>query len=318
MMLMIEEAALSMSVQDEGRFGYQRYGLPESGPMDWYAHMCANILVGNPRQSTCIEIGFSSAKLSVDGSGLLAVCGTGYRLLLNGRKLPLWMAVKVKAGDELRLEKCTGGNWVYLAVAGGILSDEWMGSRSVYPRAGMGTMLAPGDTLQAKPGRLRPMLSAGRTIKPSFRPPYRPNITLRVVLGPHQERFVPETLDVFLHQAYILSPHSDRMGYRLTGTTLHHQEQGDLISQGMVLGQIQVPPDGQPIVMMPDHPTTGGYACIATAARVDLPLLAQAVPGLSEIKFELINHEAARTLLVETLNQLESAALPEEDAWLHL
>jgi len=318
MMLMIEEAALSMTVQDEGRFGYQRYGLPESGPLDWHACMCANLLVGNPRQSACIEIGFSSARLRVDESSLMAVCGMGYRLLLNGRELPLWMAFQVKDGDIIRLEKSTGGNWVYLALAGGILSDEWMGSRSVYPRAGMGHMLAAGDSLQAVPGRFHSMLSAGRTIKPSFRPPYRQNITLRVVLGPHQERFVPESLDVFLHQPYVLSSRSDRMGYRLTGPVLRYKEQEDLISQGMVLGQIQVPPDGQPIVMMPDHPTTGGYVSIATAVRVDLPLLAQAVPGLSKIKFEPITHKAAQTLLIETLTQLESAALPEEDVWHHL
>jgi antagonist of KipI len=317
MACIVEEAALMMSIQDAGRQGFRRFGLPASGPMDWWAFRGAHRLVGNPTRYACVEIGFSSSLISFMAEGLLAVCGAGYRLFLNNREIPLWMAFFVRGGDQLMLEKIPGGNWVYLAAAGGFQSQMWLGSRSVYPRAGLGGLISGGDRLvlseEAFPRRL-----AGRFMPMAARPTYSQEVEIRVIPGPHTNRFTQEGLHTFWHGAYQVSSRSDRMGYRLKGPVLKHQHRADLISQGMVLGEIQVPEDGQPIVMMPDHPTTGGYTCIGTVAKVDLPLIAQAEPLVTNCYFVPTVVEDAQAALVDTIRLLDTPIEPKEEEWLLL
>ncbi|MBW6466110.1 MAG: biotin-dependent carboxyltransferase family protein [Brevefilum sp.] len=318
MTLYIQEAALMMTVQDGGRFGYQRYGMPESGPMDGWAFQAANRLVGNDPGAACVEVGFSSAEISLERRCLLALCGAGYSLSVNGRPLPLWMSFLGKPGDHIRMDKIPGGNWAYLAAAGGIQSEVWMGSRSAYPAAGLGRKLAQGDRLPlgepcAQTGRF-----SGRSFPTAALPPYSLEPVIRVIPGPHLAWFTSESWDSYCQGAYFVSTQSDRMGYRLTGPTLAHHTGADLVSQGMVQGEIQVPGDGQPIVMMPDHPTTGGYACIATVIKADLPRLAQVEPGRGSVRFKPVNLDAAHAAWVEVNEKITSAIPFEEDAWLGL
>jgi antagonist of KipI len=311
----IQQAALLMTVQDGGRRGYQRFGMPESGPMDGWAFRCANRLVGNDPETACVEVGFSSAELHLTGRSLLGVCGAGYRLFVNEHPLPLWMAFLGKLGDRIRLEKTSGGSWVYLAAAGGIQSAVWMGSRSAYPAAGLEGQLADGDRLSLLGWAGEWAGMAGRSIPVSARPAYSSDPLIRVMPGPHLARFQNESWEILCEGPYSVSPQSDRMGYRLSGPPLAHRDGPDLVSQGMVLGEVQVPGDGQPIVMMPDHPTTGGYACIAAVARVDLPLLAQVEPGVGQLRFQAIDIVEAQSAWAEAVGRMDTAEYFEEDSW---
>lgn len=315
MTVLIQQAAVLMRVQGGGRRGYQRFGMPASGPMDWWAFRAANRLVGNPPDTAGVELGFSGAEFHFEQDTCLAACGAGFRLFVNQRELPLWMAVAVRAGESVHLEKIAGGNWAYLALTGGIQSAAWLGSRSAYPAAGLGVLLAAGDRLLLAPPASDTALIPGRALPKSAQPSYGAAAALRVMPGPHLEMFVRHSWEIFLGGAYQVSPRSDRMGYRLVGPQLAHQDGPDLVSQGMPLGAIQVPGDGQPIVMMADHPTTGGYACIATLARADLPLLAQVEPGLGAVRFTAVALADAQQALQEALERIDSTDMLQEDEW---
>ena len=318
MSLIIEQAAVLMRVQDLGRFGYRRFGLPESGPMDWWAFRAANRLVNNSPDAAGLEIGFSDSVIRIEKDALIAVCGAGYQILHNDRQLPLWMSFLVRKGDRLKLDKIPGGSWVYLALAGGVPSGEWMGSRSVYPKGGLGNMLREGDRLPLaeKPEGARWL--AGRSYPESNRPSYDQEPVIRVIPGLHYQNFTADSKLAFWNQPFSVSSHSDRMGYRLSGTKLSFQGRSELVSQGMVHGEIQVPPDGQPIVMMPDHPTTGGYPWIGVICRVDLPLIAQAQPGLTSLRFKMIKVQEAQRLFSDAIYAIDEFGSAEEDQWMHL
>lgn len=318
MILTIQQASMLMSIQDGGRFGYQRFGMPESGPMDWWAFWAANRLVGNHPGAACVEVGLSDSEFLVEGRALLAAAGVGYRLWVNGRELPLWMAFVAKTGDRVRFQKIFGGNWVYLAVSGGIQSTVWMGSHSTFPAAGLGKKLAEGDRLPLALSAGEQAALAGHAVPRTKRPAYAKIVALRVIPGPHQERFTRSSREKFWESSYSVSTQSDRMGYRLEGAPLTHINGADLVSQGMALGEIQVPGDGRPIVMMPDHPTTGGYTCIGTVARVDLPLLAQLEPGRGTLHFEPCEIHEAQSAWGAAHEKIDSAAQCQEDLWLGL
>ena len=318
MTLLVEQASLIMRVQDSGRFGYLRYGLPGSGPVDWWAFRAANRLVNNSPGTAGLEIGFSNAAFQIEEDAIIAVCGVGYRIFLNDKQLPLWMSFLAKKGDRLFLEKCSGGSWVYLAVSGGIQSQVWMGSRSVYPRAGLGRLIMDGDRLFFEEISNGIRRLAGRSYPEDDHPAYAQDVEVGVIPGPHYDHFTDESKLAFWNQTYSVTSRSDRMGYRLAGEKINSQGSSELVSQGMVLGQIQVPPDGQPIVMMPDHPTTGGYPSIGVVSRVDLPLFAQAQPGLSTVKFKLINLNEAQRQLFEAISRIDRLESPEEEQWMNL
>jgi len=316
--LTVEKAALIMSIQDRGRRNFQRFGMPVSGPMDWWAFRCANQLVGNAPEFACVEMGFSSARITVGRDVLLAACGAGYRLLRNNREHPLWMAFFARKGDQFQFVKSSGGNWVYLAVASGIQSQVWMGSRSVYPRAGLGHLIADGDQLPLVNGHNPDRTLAGTSIPEEARPAYSNTPFVRVIPGPHTERFTKASQAVFWTNPFSISPRMDRMGYRLTGPVLSHKYGADIISQGLTIGQIQVPPDGGPIVMMADHPTTGGYTSIGTAIRADLPLFAQAEPGQSEIRFTPTTVADAQGSLITVCGQIGAVIDRQEESWTYI
>lgn len=286
--------------------------------MDWWAFRAANLLVGNAPNCACIEIGMTSCSFLVEEETLIAACGMGYRLLRNQRQMPLWMSFLAHPGDHLTLEKCAGGNWAYLAVSGGIQSEVWLGSRSVYPRGKLGHYLQDGDQLPVE--RLSPQsrMLAGRRFPVSLRPTYSQKPILRVIKGPDLERFQAEARKTFFEQPYQVSTRSDRMGYRLGGPAVLHQEGADIVSRGMAMGEIQVPGDGQPIVMMADHPTAGGYTSIGTIIKADLPIFAQSQPELAKIRFTPVSVADAQALLVNSLEEVDLNLYAQEDLWLNL
>ncbi len=190
------------TVQDLGRPGYQCYGVPPSGAMDWYAHRAANILVGNPADAAEVEAGLADHTYQLTEAGLIAVTGAGFDLWIQGRPLRLWTALFIQAGWKIELRKNSGGSWAYLAVAGGLETAPILGSRSAYLRGGFrdlaGRALHTGDVLPTGPAPRSPLALAGRTIPAARRPAYGQSPTLDVILGPQAEAFTPEGIETFL------------------------------------------------------------------------------------------------------------------------
>ncbi|MEJ5308481.1 MAG: biotin-dependent carboxyltransferase family protein [Anaerolineae bacterium] len=278
------DPGLLTTVQDAGRRGWARYGVPPSGPLDEAAFAAANELVGNPSDAAALEITFTGPTLRVGRECLIAVCGADFVLWVGALPVPTWHALYVRAGQIVTFGTRRNGARAYLAVSGGIALPPFLGSQATYLPGGFGGLdgraLRAGDRLPLGPAAIcNPAQAAGRVWPVERRPPYTPQPTVRVVLGPQDDYFTPEGLATFLNSAYQLTPEADRMGVRLQGSPIAHRGPTGIVSDGVVAGSIQVPPDGQPIVMLADHQTTGGYPKIATVVRADLPLLAQCLPG---------------------------------------
>ncbi len=293
-MLEVLDASGLVTFQDLGRRGWRSFGVPVSGPMDWFAHQAANVLTGNPANATVIEIGLGEAVFRAKQNCVLAVTGAGYEVSNYVWTFPLWTSFFVRAGWRVHIKKKSGGNWSYLSAAGGFESDSILSSHSTYLRGGLGNTIHAGDILHTgKPSNELGKLAA-RDFPVEKYMAYTQSPVIEVITGPQKERFTDEGFQTFLNSEYGLSTSFDRMGYRLEGRPISHNAGADLISEGMTMGSVQVPANGQPIVMMADAPTTGGYPKIANVIRVDLPLLAQCEAGVSKIRFKEITVEEAQ------------------------
>lgn len=276
--------------QDSGRRGYQSFGVPVSGPMDWFAHQVANQLVGNSENSPVIEIGLGEATFRTKRDCVLAMTGAGFEVQNYLWTFPLWTSFYVRAGWVVQIKKTSGGNWAYLAIAGGYDVPKVLGSSSSYTRAGVGNVIQVGNLLQTSNPPTDLMKLAARDFPVQKYIQYSQTPTIEVISGPQRERFD----NTFFENEYTLSKSFDRMGYRLEGKTIESSNKTELISEGMTMSSIQITNQGQPIVMMADSPTTGGYPKIANVIRADLPLLAQCEAGNSKIRFKEINLEEAQ------------------------
>ncbi len=293
--LSVLEPGFLSTVQDLGRVGYERFGVPVSGAMDRLALMAANALVGNPSEAAGLEAALVGPVLQAGCDCLVAAAGRGFTLEVGGHSLPLWMAAWVREGETVALHATGEGGWVYLAVSGGVEVLSVMGSRSTYLRGGFGGLdgraLKAGDILPVgapdmDPGDL--YLRAGRELQAEMRPNYGDNPSLDVILGPQSGAFPASAIETILSHDYALTLACDRMGYRLEGPPVEHVASADILSEGIPLGAVQVPGDGQPIVLMADRQTTGGYTKIAVVASASLPLLAQCPPGRGVVRFRAI------------------------------
>lgn len=289
---------LLTTVQDLGRRGYERFGVPVAGAMDPFALQVANLLVGNPPEAAGLEITMEGPTLRATADCLIAVAGADLGLRVNGLPIPPWMSAFVRRGWQIEFSGQRSGCRAYLAVAGGFLVPPVMGSCATYLRGGFGGLrgraLQAGDRLPT--GRVDRHLpeQAGRRWPEALRPPYDDHPAVEVILGPQADAFTQEGVPLFLSSQYRLSPTADRMGYRLQGPAIPHRTSADIISDGIVLGAVQVPADQQPIVMMADRQTTGGYPKIAVVVSADIPLLAQCLPGQSHIRFRQTGVEEAQ------------------------
>jgi len=293
-MLEVLEASGLVTFQDSGRRGWQSFGVPVSGPMDWFAHQAANALIGNPLSATAIEIGLGEAVFRAKQNCVLAVTGAGYEVSNYLWTFPLWTSFFVRAGWRVHIKKKSGGNWAYLSAAGGFETDTILGSHSTYLRGRLGNAIRTGDVLNiGKPSNELGKLAAQDFPVEKYMA-YSQYPVIEVIAGPQKERFTDEDFQTFLNSEYGLSTSFDRMGYRLEGKPISHNAGADLISEGMAPGSVQVPANGQPIVMMADAPTTGGYPKIANVIRADMPLLAQSEAGVSKIRFKETTIEQAQ------------------------
>jgi antagonist of KipI len=309
---MLEAIELSglATIQDLGRRGWRRFGVPLSGPMDAFAFQAANLLAGNSSEAAAIEIGGGEIALRANQDCVIATAGAGYSLSVYNWEFSLWDSCFVRAGWTVRLKKNGIGMWAYLAVAGGFDIAPILNSRSTYLRGHFGgldgRLLQSGDLLKIGTVELPLMDLSARTLIEDARPAYDESPTVEVILGPQQEYFTADSIETFLSSSYRISTTSDRMGYRLEGAPLTHLRGADLISEGMNIGSIQVPADGQPIVMMADCATTGGYSKIASVIRADLPLLAQGTPGKDSVRFRETTVEAAQEKYRVTMEKMKN------------
>jgi biotin-dependent carboxylase-like uncharacterized protein len=278
--------------------------------MDPFALRTANWLVGNPPDAAVLEITLAGPRLRATENCLIATAGADLGLWVNGWDLPPWMAVFVRQGWLIEFAGRQMGCRAVVAVAGGIDVEPVMGSRSTYLSGGLGGFegrtLQRGDLVPVGQAAFNLPERAGRTFPRRLIPNYGDTPEVRVVLGPQDDYFTENGITTFLSREYEVSSTSDRMGCRLQGLPIAHKGDTGIISDGIPLGAVQVPPDGQPIVMMADRQTTGGYPKIATVISADIPLLAQCMPGQSSVRFKVVGVEEAQTNYREMLAALEA------------
>jgi KipI family sensor histidine kinase inhibitor len=306
------------TVQDMGRWGFQRWGVPGSGAMDALALRAANVLVGNVETSAALEITMAGPTMRFDVDSLIAITGADLGAVLNTPDLadwrvPLWTSIYVRAGSLLEFRGQQSGCRAYLAFAGGLATLPVMKSRSTYLPGKFGgyegRALQAGDMLSiAETARHLPA-GAGRMVENDSIPRYSHHPLVRVVLGPQANYFSDEIIQTLLSNEYAVSATSDRMGLRLQGALLTHQRAKEIISNGIALGAIQVPPNAQPIILMADRQTVGGYPVIATVIRADMPLLAQCIPGSSTVRFRVVTLQEAQEIY-----RAENARIKIEEA----
>lgn len=283
--LRIKDCGPGTTVQDLGRYGYRRFGVSTAGVMDRTAAALANVLVGNAPGTACIEFHMMGGQFVVEGCPVVvAVMGPGSSLWIDGKLVAEGHATQAGLGEVVEVGPVRGGAFAYLALAGGIDLAPEMESLSVHRRSGIGGgSLAKGDLVPTIPApvRLLSILVSKRKTAP-----------IRVVPGPQDDHFAADALSTLCGQAYTIRTDSDRMGCRLSGPVLSHVGKVDIVSDGVLPGSIQVPADGQPIILLRDCPTTGGYPKIATVISADLGSLAQIAPGQS-VRFAPVSLEQA-------------------------
>ena len=304
---------LLTTVQDAGRRGYQRFGLGVSGAVDLQSYNYANILVGNKEDEAVLEATLLGPTLEFTSPTVIALTGGNLSPQLNHQPCPMYQALAVSAGDVLSFGSPQSGCRAYIAFAGGLDVPAVMGSRSTYLKAKLGGFegrkLAPGDEIAFRESRAVPENLAQRVMEA---PQFSGSCTLRVLLGPQDERFTQEGVQTFLNSSYTVSNEFDRMGCRLTGPKIAHVTDGNIITDGISFGAIQVPDGGEPIVMLSDRQTTGGYTKIASVISVDIPLIAQCKPG-DTVRFVNTNIDKAQEAYLaqqEKYRQLRQALDP--------
>ncbi|TMU84828.1 biotin-dependent carboxyltransferase family protein [Bacillus sp. BHET2] len=322
-MINVKKPGLLSTIQDLGRHGYQKYGVIVSGSMDPLAHKISNLLVGNDENEAALEITLMGPVLEFKETTLISICGGDLSPTIDGKPVPLRRSLLIKAGSVLKFGASRNGCRSYLAVAGGFNVPTVMNSKSTYVRAGIGGLdgrpLKAGDALQA--GRplkkesekiidyLLPYLEDNHfteidwSISSEFISSYQQKQAIRIIPGTEYELFSAESQEQFFNKPFKVSAQSDRMGYRLEGPSLSLEEELNMISEAVVFGTIQVPSNGDPIILLADRQTTGGYPRIGYIASVDLPLIAQTKPG-DELTFTMVTQEKAQELYIDREKQL--------------
>ncbi|MGI4847899.1 MAG: biotin-dependent carboxyltransferase family protein [Janthinobacterium lividum] len=321
-MIGVIKPGMLSTLQDLGRTGYQRFGVSAGGVMDETAHRQANALVGNAADEATLECTVLGPVLQFHATTLLAICGADLAPSINGLAVPQGRPVLLRAGTQLAFGQRRTGARAYLAIRGGFDCPAVMASKSTDLRGGFGGYLGRAlkkadvlhggsdDAAQFYPGLGRQlsrenaafaaprwMVAQSTTMATSQ--------TVRILQGRHWQLFAQQAHLHLLSTAFQITPQSDRMGYRLAGAPLALEQVREMISEAVAFGTIQVPPDGAPIILMADRGTTGGYPKIAQVASVDLPMLAQMLPG-ETIRFELIPLQLAQQLALRREEDMDA------------
>lgn len=307
--ILIQEPGLFTTVQDEGRYGYQQFGVTPSGPMDARSFHIANLLVGNNLGEGALEMTFQGPTMKFEEANVVAVTGADMKPTLNGKPVPMYEAFVVEKDDVLKFQFSMNGSRGYVAFAGGLDIPLLMESKSTLASKGLGGV--DGRKLQKEdhigftaPKKELPHMESRKVAKPEF-----PNkeVVLRVIRGPQDDCFSEEEIRRFFWYGFKVTNEFDRMGCRLERSEpVKHLQDGNIISDGIACGSIQVPTNGQPIIMLADRQTVGGYTKIGTVISVDLSKLAQAKPGM-DVRFVEVSLELAQDLYIRELEEMEQA-----------
>jgi len=301
------------TVQDLGRYGYQQYGVPVAGAMDHYATIIANRLVGNRDNAAVLELTLKGPELDFEGDAHIAITGADLSPTIGGKSVPLWEGIEVSSGSRLCFGTAQRGARSYLAISGGIDVPLILGSRSTHCASETGGFkgrpLRRGDLLHTEQLRQSTEVSMGKRLPDQLIPCYEKSVRIRFIPGPQHNLFPATALTTLTNTSYTVTPESNRMGYRLTGPRIVRKGSEHFISDGTATGALQIPADGQPILLMADRQTTGGYPKIGCVITADLPLTAQLAPG-DTITFSLTTLAKAQTTLLEQRALLD-VALPQ-------
>lgn len=305
--MIVENGGILTTVQDEGRYGYQAFGVSTSGAMDSRAFHIANILVGNDRKEAALEMTFMGPTLTFDEDNVIAITGADLTATLDGVDVPMYRAVPVQKGQTLKFGGPRSGCRGYLAFAGGLDIPEVMGSKSTLLRNKIGGLdgrkLEKGDRIGfAAPKNTLPKMEERHTAGEVY--PSK-EVVLRVVLGPQDDEFTEAGIRSFFWNSGEITSEFDRMGCRIEREPIEHKGDGNINTDGISLGSIQVPTNGKPIIMLADRQSTGGYAKIGTVISVDLSKIAQSQPGM-RVRFIQVSLELAQDLYIRELEMLNA------------
>ncbi len=325
MSISVLKPGLLTTVQDLGRFGYQKTGLVVSGALDAVALRTANLLVGNPETAAGLECTLRGPRLRFEADALLALAGAALAATINGQPVPRGRPVAVRAGAVLAFGAAPAPGRAWLAVAGGVAVPPVLGSRATYLRAALGGLdgraLRAGDALpvgewsalsQRLFAQIAPTEAAGWAAAPwrtEVAPTPRPGaeVVVRALPGPEYARFKPVSQRAFGEEVFTVTTEADRMGCRLSGPALHRDTNTELLSSAVTFGTVQVPAGGQPIVLLADCQTTGGYPRLAQVIAADVGRLAQALPG-TRLRFQLVAMAEAQALYLARERRLRDLA----------
>ena len=306
----VHKPGLCTTVQDVGRIGYQQFGIPVSGVMDEFAFTVANYLVESDKNNAVLEIPFLGPTLEFDFDVTIAITGADIQPKINNQNIKMWQSMEskhftIKKGDILSFGSLKTGIRAYLAFSAEIDVPVVMGSKSTLLKSKLGgfegRQLKIGDIINFKNVKV---VSKKNILDKKYIPEYKHNQSIRIILGPQDNYFDENSIKTMLENKYQVTKDADRMGMRLSGEFIKHKDKADIISDAAVFGSIQVPGNGQPIILLADRQTTGGYTKIATVIKADLPKLAQMVPN-DTIEFSLVNIEEAQKEYIEFYNILD-------------
>ncbi|NWG11524.1 biotin-dependent carboxyltransferase family protein [Candidatus Bathyarchaeota archaeon] len=297
---------LFTTVQDLGRYGYLKYGVPISGAMDTFSLVAANRLVANNSSDACLEVTLIGPELKALKQTQIAITGGFISPKINGQDVPMWQTLEVQEGDVVSSGIMENGCRAYLSIRGGIDTPMVLGSRSTYVRGGFGGIngrqLRTGDLIE---GFCAPLIKFGYSVPRELVPQFAGKFTVNVIFGPQADMFTEKGVSTFLSNPYRVTLEADRMGYRLEGEPIKHGDKADIVSDALLPGAVQIPKNGQPIIIMRDAQTTGGYPKIAIATTPDVSSLGKAKPN-DVIEFSKITTGQARNKLFEYHKLLNS------------
>ncbi|MFQ6078004.1 MAG: biotin-dependent carboxyltransferase family protein [Thermodesulfobacteriota bacterium] len=294
---------IQTTVQDLGRSGLMKYGIPKSGAMDRRSFVIANLLLRNPDNAAALETTLQGLKLQALKKVTISITGADLDPWLNDQPSPQWTAFTMKEGDVLHLKKRNKGLRAYVAVQGGFDVPEVLGSRSTFVRGRIGAILHEGEILSMCPFNSE---AAGNvlTVPQEYWPDFGRTDPIRVLIGPQEDYFTPQGIDTFLSSTYRISPQFDRQAFRTEGPAIEIAKGPGIITDPIPQGAIQVPGDGKPVILLRDAQVTGGYAKIAIVSRVEMDFLGQMMPG-DTIRFQRIDLQTAIDLLYEETHCLD-------------
>ena len=311
MSLFVKKSGIFDTFQDLGRQNYRRFGINPNGVMDRTAARLINILLGNDANEAVLEMHFPAPNIIFEEAAFFAVGGANFDWRLNDLPIENWRIYAADKGDTLKSNGSVSGNRAYLAIKGGFEIGKWLGSASANLQIKTGNSvsgkLVTGNRIKFR--QINRSKSAGYKISPSLIPFYSRFPTVRVVAGAEFESLTAHSQEIFLKETFVVTNHSNRMGYRLRGAEINLLSNKELVSSAVNFGTIQLLPNGQLIVLMADHQTSGGYPRIVNIIEIDLPLAAQ-LGANDKIGFHLISLKEAEDLLIEferDLNLLKTA-----------